>query len=196
MKRMWTLEELTALIQEEAPGFDPSVIESGTILASSILGLDGDGELVKGNLYGKFVRILNASELVNPLTADQIDIIKEGVFIEGVLGKPYFYHKNPLLFPPSEYQGILYGIALGVKSTDDGSTGPYTQFDVYKYTIDASGNLAYNVNQVAIIGQSGGGTTSLSLDNLNGKNIPHYPSSIGTFVLKCIDGVLTWVEEV
>lgn len=34
-----------------------------------------------------------------------------------------------------------------------------------------------------------------SVTQINGKAIPDYPSSTGTFVLKCVNGTLTWVAE-
>lgn len=58
-----------------------------------------------------------------------------------------------------------------------------------------------NHEKVCLFQYRGAGIASynwISLANIgwiNGKEIPAYPSNTGTFVLKCVNGVLTWVQE-
>ena len=35
-----------------------------------------------------------------------------------------------------------------------------------------------------------------NVESINGKNIPQYPSNTGTFTLKCVNGTLTWIEDI
>jgi len=38
-------------------------------------------------------------------------------------------------------------------------------------------------------------TSEANIETINGKTLPAYPPDEGTFIPKCINGVLTWVEE-
>ena len=58
----------------------------------------------------------------------------------------------------------------------------------------------YSINATSRVIQKYTGENAKAIDledirRINGKNIPNYPSSTGTFVLKCVDGTLTWVAE-
>ena len=108
------------------------------------------------------------------LTDEQIEMIKGGVFIDGT----FLSKTNPVFFPPrvitaTNLRGFFIGdLVLG------------------EYMIDLSTKVITTLNNT---------TRNLNFDNLdtlNGKQIPNYPANTGTYVLKSVDGVLTWVEEV
>ena len=140
-------------------------------------------EEVQEMLIGKYVRIMDAPESTT-LTDEQIDQIKEGVFINGT----FLALKNPILCPASEYSGSLYGAVIG-SNESAGAT-----FFVYYKIVLSTKVITLNTEGIEI--SRSGNTNIPNLKNLNGKTFPNYPSATGTFVLKCVDGVLTWVEEV
>lgn len=117
------------------------------------------------------------------LSDAEISLIIKGCIIKG----DFAGRKNLLILPAVEltntyvgslvsqdgYGQVLYGRYVISKSTKVFSTSGYL------ININDNGNLALT-----------------SLVSLNGKTIPVYPSSSGTFVLKCVNGTLTWVQEV
>ena len=121
------------------------------------------------------VRKMNAPSSTT-LTDEEIEMIIDGVFVEGEFG----IYKNPVLFP-ARYFGDRYyqGVMISPGST-----------------ICIIGSYLIDMNDKSIALNSANRYIGLnSLYTINGKQIPSYPSDTGTFVLKCIDGVLTWVEE-
>ena len=112
------------------------------------------------------------------LTDEEIEKITSGAFIQG----EFLGIKNPVLFPAYESAGIYRGLVISVKQ----NTVPI--ITAYYITVATKVISLYNVNSPAI-----------SLDSMgymNGKQIPSYPANEGTFVLKCVNGTLTWVEEI
>ena len=91
MKRMWDVNELIKLIRENR--LDPSTIQSGDIPQDGVLGISADNEVVKCDLFGKYVRIVNASDIPSPLTQEWIDIFKEGCFVNGDYLKLRYAHR-------------------------------------------------------------------------------------------------------
>ena len=149
MRRMFSKEQLIKLIQDNSLSQEEVV------------------EL----LVGKYVRIMEAPESTT-LTDEQIDQIKEGVFINGT----FLTLKNPVLFPPFEVSSTLRGMIM-------------SQVNIGVYEINLSTKvISYVAESTQRVGLS-------SVYSLNGKPIPAYPSSSGTFILKCVNGTLTWVEE-
>ena len=107
MKRMYDEKEIEELIEEYAPGFDPSTIEEGTI--AEVLGLDSLGALVKNTLNGKYVRIINAPSS-DTLSESEFEGFKEGIFIKG----EYEGLKNPIVGPASLlYDNAYHGTMIG-----------------------------------------------------------------------------------
>ena len=130
---------------------------------------------VKPILDTHYVKILPAPESTT-LTDEQIDMIKGGTFVEG----EFIGFKNPVLLPPRETEEYLVGIIMG--DFESGSVNAITTYRITKAT--------------KVIQASSGSFNIAQLSYVNGKRIPDYPASTGTFVLKSVDGVLTWVEEV
>ena len=126
-------------------------------------------------LVGKYVRIMEAPESTT-LTDEQIAQIEEGVFINGT----FLGFKNPVLCPCELYGSTYYGLIF--------SGGRTPNIRVYAI------NSATKVISLAL--ESSNDYIRLSgVASLNNKTIPAYPSDTGTFTLKCVDGVLTWVED-
>lgn len=123
-------------------------------------------------LVGKYVRIMEAPESTT-LNEDQIAQILEGCFIEGT----FLSLTNPVFLPVGgETESVYYGLILS-----------------------GSGINAYYISKESkIISKYSNTVGRCDLSNIskvNGKSIPSYPADSGTFTLKCVDGVLTWVED-
>lgn len=112
--------------------------------------------------------------------AEKLALLDEGCQIIGTVGTV----NNPILFPRHNYGSYHQGIAIG------DSIGPFIgSWEVVGSTpADGSGiNLRESNGGIRIIDSK--------VRSINGKTIPDYPSNTGTFVLKCVNGVLTWVAE-
>lgn len=128
--------------------------------------------------------VINASDITsNTLTQDQYDLITNGkpTLIKGTL----LGIRNPILTSPYEGGGgYIYGLKIGQTSTGYQSLASV----ISQYRIHTSTKLIETVEADRRISLE-------QIYNINGKSIPNYPSSTGTFVLKCVDGTLTWVSE-
>lgn len=189
MKRMVTDEQIIELIKKYAPGFDPSTIEAGDIPQDAVLGIE-DGEIVKGNLFGKYVRIMNAPASTT-LTEDQVKIFKEGVFVQGwFLGL-----LNPIFFPCVTVAAgsTIRGLLIGTDGTNE---------KISEYAINASNKISIVIdlfstfpaaNYIAI-----GRPVNMAISKLSNKAFPAYPNAAQQsgkryhFILD--DGALTWHE--
>ena len=180
MNRMYSKEELIALIQQYAPGFDPSEIETGTIAPDSIIGLDSDGDMVKGNLDGKYVKIIAPPESTT-LTDAQIELFKNGIFINGT----FLGLKNPQFFPcDTGYCGWVISNA---------AIYPYA-FNDHTIVIRNWGRIILDPGDDAIETQAFKISNALKIF---GKSFPSYPNDdVHTYTLKLVAGVLTWVQDV
>lgn len=132
------------------------------------------------NINELFVKIMDAPSSTT-LTDEQKAIIKDGVFINGT----FMGYKNPVFFPSNS---TTYGCFIGCYPDESG-----TPFSISSYVINASNVIS---KQGAEIRFNSNGKLDLStLYRVNGKEIPNYPSDTGTYVPKCVDGVLTWVAD-
>lgn len=113
------------------------------------------------------------------LTDEEIALIQDGVFIEG----EFLNFKNPVLFPAGESATLIRGIIICTNATAGASMLGCYSINKSAKTISVLQNTIPQVNLQ-------------SINQFNGKSVPSYPANTGTFVLKCVDGVLTWVEEV
>lgn len=138
-----------------------------------------------GQVYAQNTfNVINASDIVsNTLTQEQYDLITNGkpTLIKGTFLGGY---ANYILMPPLEgstdwkftafyttaYPALVIGVVQLIKATKVISlnTGKYFRGDQFD---------------------------SLSTSKFNNKTVPAYPSSTGSFTLKCVDGVLTWVQD-
>ena len=136
---------------------------------------------VATELIGKYVRIMDAPSSTT-LSNEQVNQIIEGVFING----SFLGLSNPVLFPAqyneggNDYRGYLTSI------------DQYGRMLIKTYNINSSKVIS---TTEAIVISPTGQTTIANLGSVNSKSIPSYPSSTGSFTLKCVDGVLTWVED-
>ena len=132
---------------------------------------DANGSYSSDNVFN----VINASDIVNnTLTQDQYDLITNGkpTLISGTL-----LSKNNAIW---EHQ----------------LTGETSEIFFYRASLEI-GVVLVNKSTRAITYRSAEqrNIRLQSVDTFNGKSIPAYPSNTGTFVLKCVDGVLTWVAE-
>ena len=142
--------------------------------------LEVEGEIIGGGLNERFVKIMSAPTSTT-LTDEQVSQILEGVFING----DFLSYHNPVLFPPMFEGARYYGLGIGKSSSNRG--------EIFAYNIHGSTKEIGISSHV--LQYTGNGTVLAGILSLNGKNIPAYPSNTGTYVLKCVDGTLTWVAE-
>lgn len=143
---------------------------------------DGDVSSLakKSEIEGVF-NVINATEIVsNTLTQEQYALITNGkpTLILGTL----LSMLNPILFP------------CGIESFGE------VRGKVFWTDSLVAKEAVYSINTTTKVIQKYVGESAKASDyecvrSINGKQIPAYPSSTGTFVLKCIDGTLTWVAE-
>lgn len=133
---------------------------------------DDNGSYSSDNVFN----VINASDIVNnTLTQEQYDLITNGkpTLIKGTL----LNKTNILLFAGSVASGHYWcsGVCMN---------GYYTEY------------RQFLINSSMVISVASQKYIRLpSIDAINGKDIPAYPSNTGTFTLKCVNGVLTWVED-
>ena len=136
---------------------------------------DTDNTLKYQNVSG-FKVIAPPSSIT--LTDDEIATIIKGVQIDGT----FLGMTNPLLHKASDTPSYYYGII-------EGNTGSLESTIGFYFIIKSNKQIYTGGNTEAYVALK-------SIKAINGKTLPAYPSSTGTFVLKCVDGVLTWVQEV
>ena len=113
------------------------------------------------------------------LTDEEIAKIVDGVFIEGT----FLGATNPVLCPASIYNNDYYGFIIA-------QMGIYGNTRVTHYRIKADTKV------ISLYENNGFGFGYAGVvSSMNGKSIPAYPSDTGTFTLKMVNGVLTWVSD-
>ena len=153
--------------------FAPLSDDTRSLGSSSVRWKDGyfSGQVYAQNTFN----VINASDIVNNiLTQAQYDLITNGkpTLIMGTLsGQTNIFIPQILSTGATRYGAWFNGIAFG--------------------------SLSINVSTkvITILGSATKSQYLRSIYSINGKEIPDYPANTGTFVLKCIDGVLTWVAE-
>jgi len=110
------------------------------------------------------------------LSADEITSITSGCVVNGT----FLGIANPVFFKAVEIWGIYFGLVIGVVENN-------RQPLIQSYQIQ-NGTIALRADTQQVLDIH-------NVNSVNGKNIPAYPSSTGTFVLKCVDGTLKWVAE-
>lgn len=172
MKKMYSEEQLAEIAGGQ---LDPSEIPSGEIVDDGIVGINEDDKLVKGSLFGKYVRIINASDLSSPLTAEQVEILKQGVFVNG----NYAGFINPVIFPFERTYSTGFIMGRGGDGHSKISVYNITSSNVFQILVDRFISY-YNYRQW-----------------LFGNQYPSLPQdqTDKTYALKLVNGTLTWVEE-
>ena len=148
----------------------PSVEDDGKLLKVNV-----QGKYVLGSLIGQYVRIMDAPSSTT-LTDEQRTTIEDGIFIKG----NFLNMRNPILTPTYvRVGGQSYGMIMG-----NNPSNAYQEIGLY------------SINDINVISRFNGELISLTgVRELNGKVIPVYPSATGTFTLKSVNGVLTWVQD-
>lgn len=147
----------------------------------------GDIEKIKEELVGSYVRIMDAPTSRN-LTSEQINAIKEGVFFNGTIEYPYINLINPIFLPSISIGSDLHGVVIATNTV-------YRQTIFYYYSIATANNNYLTISESGFHWNEYGKLTLNNIMYINGKAIPDYPSNTGSFTLKCVDGVLTWVAD-
>ena len=164
---------------------------TGDASIGSDLSVNGAIKIGETNIKNIFVKIMDAPTSTT-LTVEQIAQFKEGVFINGnFLG----FH-NPIICPCYAYDSSqpLTGFLIGKE------IGQYGRSVIAQYSISFTTNIISVLSYSSIImGYRGASEQGIKLNtilSINNKNIPAYPSDTGTFTLKMVNGVLTWVQDV
>lgn len=140
-----------------------------------ILGIDAEEYI--SNIYNS-VNFISESEFTSPLSEEVYNKIINGK-ITIVIGES----DKTIILPPTLRNDFTPIYRAGYLKSQDGflkfgSIGIVTQTRTFT---EVFSNLS---------------SIQLYANRLNGKTLPNNPSNTGTFVLKCVDGVLTWVEEI
>lgn len=106
------------------------------------------------------------------LTDEEINQIIKGCIIDG----SFLTFSNVVIFPPSEESSLYRGFFIA-----QNNLGMY--------------QIVKSTKQITLASSSSQFIYLRSVYSFNGKPVPAFPSSSGTFVLKCVDGILTWVAE-
>ena len=208
MRRMYSEAQLIALIQQYAQGgdlsvFAPTYSDESTYAQGDIISKDNKfyqakadistaeewnaehwnevtfEEALKPYLNDKFVKIMDAPSSTT-LSAEQIKIIEEGIHIKG----RFLDFVNPILFPCTRVMtGQRTGFIMG--DTFGGDLDVSSTLGIYRI----SNNTISFYKSIFTYRRDSNRTLFL------GKDIPEYPANTGTFTLKCVDGVLTWVAD-
>ena len=93
-----------------------------------------------------------------------------------------------LLLPMNETTSTYYGIVYLKQSYNRQRL--FAEYQIIKSTR----KLSYDTS-ASVLWENSRELKFTSLNAINGKTIPAYPASTGTFVLKCVNGTLTWVQE-
>ena len=177
MNRMWDKNDIIKLIEEYASGFDPSEIPEGVI--DAVLGLNADGEAVKGNLDGKYVKIVDPIPLHTPLTDEQLDNIVQGCFVNGVMGGNMF---NPVIFPAAE-DGV--GGKWGIMFARPYPLGTHFLCRVYHYN-QSTKHLSF-LNYFPF-------TFYMNGLAIQGEQLPTNPSNGSYKAFAFINNQLSWID--
>ena len=202
-------EGANKIIIKNLYGYDLEVAKSGDAITVSetpdgielpIPEPEDDGKVVKVNvqgkyvlgnvpiepLLGKFVRIMDAPTSIT-LTNEQVLAIKEGIFFNGnLVYSAYTTFKNPIFLPYIEIGSDKRGVMITTSSV-------YNLTCMYLYNINLSNELT--IKESGIRWNEYEKLAIHNLSQLNGKGFPDYPADTGTFTLKCVNGVLTWVQD-
>lgn len=132
---------------------------------------DGTNEITPAGLRG--IITIPAPESTT-LTDEEYAILTSGKAIK--IDGTFSSLKNMIIYPPYSYGSDFRGLYIA-----------QNYFGCYVIT---SSNKKFST-----IASDTKTWHLYNLSSLNGKTVPTYPSNTGTFVLKCVNGVLTWVEE-
>lgn len=136
-----------------------------------------DGTYVKSlaQLVESEFNVINATDIVdNTLTDAQYALITNG---------------RPTLIKGS----LLSRTDIFLVSMGGGSSSKF--FIGYSGTNEEAYQLVVSSKVISRVGSATGIKYLQSIAQFNGKDVPDYPSSTGSFTLKCVDGTLTWVAD-
>lgn len=174
-------------------------IAAGNVPQDGVLGIDANNNIVKGSLFGKYVRIIEPPTS-DTLTEEEYEIIKEGVFMRGI----YLNYKNPLFTPGyEEIAGGAYALVGLVLSVHE-SAGQREAI-IGHYSISQSTRKITITKMLIFSGRYGSlqlvasPTIIDSNFRLYGKAVPAYPTSAQqagkNFHYALNNGSLAWQEQ-
>lgn len=149
---------------------------------------DGTNSVSVADISNGTFNVINASDIVNnTLTQEQYNLITNG---KPTLIKGEFGNYKDLLF----VSGVVYDNSFRGIGICTAKAGGFGQNLLLKILINET-TKAVSFGSKYTTFNYDGGLGVVGLDTVNGKAIPAYPSSTGTFNLKQIDGTLTWTKE-
>lgn len=135
-----------------------------------------NGQVYAKNTYNEIdaIDILN-----NTLSQEQYDLFTNGkpILIKGTIQG----YVNPIITNIKAHGNLQIATYIAYSSSS-------IDFIAGRCVILADNTIRFDNNVFSI-------NTNSEAITFKGKTIPAYPASTGTFVLKCIDGTLTWVAE-
>lgn len=179
-KRCLTVSEVIELILKYAPKGDtlPEVtsLDNEKVL-EVIAGAWGKG--------GKKVNVIDAPSSTT-LTDEEVELFKNGIFINGL----YLGLKNPIILPSGESAGNYLGWFIA------GDGVNITLAYIGTYMINKTSKVISIKNKLLTYQFANSTLEIKNVSAINEKEFPSYPTNTGTFTLKCVDGVLKWVQDV
>ena len=146
---------------------------------------DGTNSATVANISNGIFNVINASDIVsNTLTQAQYDLITNGkpTLIKGSFSNTY----DTIIFQTHNDGAFIRFDCIGISQYNE------TKIRV-GYINNATKQIVYVTGGILIT--YSGSVDISNFKNLNGKAIPAYPSNTGTFTLKCVNGVLIWIED-
>lgn len=151
--------------------------------ATTVAELVSDQSIVIDELKNQTLNVINSNEILNnTLTETQLSLIINGkpTLIKGNLVISSRSMSDIFIISAKLQSGLLVACAFST-----GASSIIQQVD-----------LITNANRVLSIGASQYyGLILNNIREINGKPLPVYPASTGSFTLKCVDGVLSWVTD-
>ena len=146
---------------------------------------DGTNSMSVADIVASTFNVINASDIVsNTLTQDQFDLITNGkpTLIKGTL----LGFEDLFVFPTKEDTNSQFWYGLVITSKTNSASQYIANFIINSSKTCA---IASNIINITNAGLSG------KINSVNGKSLPSYPSSTGTFTLKCDSGTLNWIAD-
>lgn len=158
-------------------GFEQYIWENNSWLDLGTTTIDLSGYATKVEVEPRLFNVINASDIVNDtLTQEQYNLITNGKRTQ-ILGT-FLILYNPIIL--SVNSSGTFGIMIGSRGGDE--------FELIGFNINSSTKVVSRANS------SSGMIRLNSIYHINGKQLPAYPSSTGTYSIVCADGTLAWVD--
>lgn len=171
---------------------DAANIPAGNVPQDAVLGISADGDIVKGNLFGKYVKVLNKKVTIDnfngvAITEAEKSAFLSGAFINGTWTIFGLVVNNPIIVPAIGHEDFDLFV-MGNAADPDVPAGIFT----VRYARIIGTRLYFNDKLTLAIPASADSATAGVWLN---KELPKYPSNDENKVFASIGGTLQWIEN-